>query len=322
MAPRLSTMAEILGKKTVKNSESQSQPAGVIGGATFVGPTSLKACSKCGETKTISMFSWTKTTQSRAPQCKTCAMEASRKWRSDNPDKLKAQYEKKKADYAASPEKAKAQAKAWYVANKDRSRATNKAWYEENFDMLKERDRARRAANPEQFRVWGREWRQRNHTWAVAQRKGYKKANADRVKGWNRTYVLRNQAKVVAKQYEWVRANPLRVKAHQKKWRDENPGKCAEAHSRRRNRLRVPAWSSPAAVSKLYREARRLTVATGIRHEVDHSYAVMGKTVCGLHTHQNLRVLPAKANRSKGAKLPGHLAHELWDASAKGVFHG
>jgi hypothetical protein len=39
---------------------------------------------------------------------------------------------------------------------------------------------------------------------------------------------------------------------------------------------------------------------TGIKWEVDHVVPLQGKTVCGLHWHQNWSVIPMFDNRSKG----------------------
>ena len=57
-----------------------------------------------------------------------------------------------------------------------------------------------------------------------------------------------------------------------------------------------------AAFAAIYAEAARLTKETGIPHEVDHEVPLQGINVCGLHWHENLRIVTAFVNRSKGNK--------------------
>lgn len=75
----------------------------------------------------------------------------------------------------------------------------------------------------------------------------------------------------------------------------------------------TPKWRDKKAIAAVYREAKRLTQETGIVHHVDHFYPVMGELCCGLHVHQNLRVLPASENCSKSNDHPMHDSPALFD---------
>jgi hypothetical protein len=55
-------------------------------------------------------------------------------------------------------------------------------------------------------------------------------------------------------------------------------------------------------MSRMYLEAWRLTLNTGIVHHVDHIVPLKSPTVCGLHCEANLRVLQKTDNLKKGNK--------------------
>lgn len=74
----------------------------------------------------------------------------------------------------------------------------------------------------------------------------------------------------------------------------------------------MPAWVDPVTIIPLYAESLRLTRETGVAHEVDHYYPLLGITVCGLHVPQNIRVITAAANAAKGNDLPDD--PETWPA--------
>jgi hypothetical protein len=65
----------------------------------------------------------------------------------------------------------------------------------------------------------------------------------------------------------------------------------------------MPSWAVDALIP-FYVEALRLTRETGVAHEVDHYYPLLGKTVCGLHVPGNVRVVTRGENMSKGNRLP------------------
>jgi hypothetical protein len=61
----------------------------------------------------------------------------------------------------------------------------------------------------------------------------------------------------------------------------------------------TPAWANKEAIKDIYNEAKKLTLETGIRYQVDHIIPVRHPLVCGLHVENNLRVLPADDNNQK-----------------------
>lgn len=70
----------------------------------------------------------------------------------------------------------------------------------------------------------------------------------------------------------------------------------------RRQRARsnaTPAWADIPAMRAIYRECRRLSALTGVKHHVDHVVPLTSKTVCGLHNQFNLQILPAGENLRK-----------------------
>jgi hypothetical protein len=86
-------------------------------------------------------------------------------------------------------------------------------------------------------------------------------------------------------------------------WRLEGARETASTASRHWiRRLRMPRWADRNAIAAVYREARRLSAETGVKHHVDHILPLCGKTISGLHVHQNLQPLPWFKNLSKGNK--------------------
>jgi hypothetical protein len=125
----------------------------------------------------------------------------------------------------------------------------------------------------------------------------------------------------------WRKADPIKWAKTQKAWRAKNPGKAVAYHkdagyaaqrtwnasnrdkkaayqaARTAQGLRAtPPWADPAAIAAVYVQAEQFR-ALGLDIDVDHVIPLQGKTVCGLHVANNLRVCLASDNRSKGNKL-------------------
>jgi len=135
---------------------------------------------------------------------------------------------------------------------------------------------------------------------------------------------LENPEKAKKRCVEYYEKNKDAVRAANKKWRENNVDKCKELkrtwianngdYYRARsseygavNRLLVkqatPAWANKFFIREIYHLASLRTKYLCVKHHVDHIVPINSKFVCGLHVEQNLRVIPAILNISKGNRV-------------------
>lgn len=81
---------------------------------------------------------------------------------------------------------------------------------------------------------------------------------------------------------------------------------CCRAHARAMWQAQ-PAWACPATMRAIYRRARKLN------QTVDHIVPLRHPLVCGLHTHENLRVVPLSLNLKLGNRWWEHMPDEQLD---------
>lgn len=74
----------------------------------------------------------------------------------------------------------------------------------------------------------------------------------------------------------------------------------------------TPVWADLTAIEAVYKEAAKLTRATGIKYEVDHFFPLQGNTVCGLHVLSNLRIITKTENIQKGNRVTPHTSPPQW----------
>lgn len=117
-------------------------------------------------------------------------------------------------------------------------------------------------------------------------------------------YAARSEP-VLERQKTRRESSPDHVRAIQRKSYLKAPHKAAaNCAARRASKARAtPPWADLAAIKKLYAEARRLSLETGQKFEVDHIHPLKGKTSCGLHVHWNLQIILREENRKKHNKV-------------------
>lgn len=137
---------------------------------------------------------------------------------------------------------------------------------------------------------------------AAARNRAWRAANPDGYRLWS----ANNQDRKRQACADWSASNSDRRAANYARWARENKGKVYARNAERvAAQLRAtPSWADREQIEAIYRRAVELSVATGVRHEVDHYYPLRGERVCGLHCAENLRVLTRSENARKKNRMP------------------
>lgn len=157
--------------------------------------------------------------------------------------------------------------------------------------------RAWSRSHPEIVRAMRKSWAERNperhreNRKALLARPHVKASQAKRSRKWHEE----NREKSNDNHYRWVERNPHMANA-------------AQMRRRARKLERTCAWADHDAIKKVYAEAKRLSLETGIEYHVDHVVPLAGENVSGLHVETNLQILVGRVNQSKGNRLLEDLA--------------
>lgn len=130
--------------------------------------------------------------------------------------------------------------------------------------------------------------------------------NKDRYLTQAKQWAADNKEKRRAISKAYTERNPEARKQTAAKYREENKSLYAAHDSARRTRRvnAMPAWADEAAIRAIYDECSRISKETGVKHHVDHYYPLKNELVCGLHVQDNLRIITAFDNLSKGNQIP------------------
>ena len=180
---------------------------------------------------------------------------------------------------------------AWRQANPEKAKETTQRSTAKHRDAINTRKRVRRAANPERTK------QERKASYAK-----YRNRELETMRAWKAAH--REQMRAQQRSRYW--ADPEFYRARQNGYNRLNAGKARAWRMARiaRQKRATPAWCDQVAVQVLYDVAARVTMCTGIPHEVDHIVPLRGaigrrRVVSGLHVEHNLRVVPRTVNRSK-----------------------
>lgn len=146
----------------------------------------------------------------------------------------------------------------------------------------------------------------RNTDEARAKRRADYQKNKEAYKARAKKWAAENPEKRRGIQKDHVARNPEKRSAQQKVQREKNPGYYRAHFKMRQQRKKnaIPGWADLEAIEAIYRQCQFVSRMTGVKHHVDHYFPLTSDVVCGLHVSENLRIIPATENLSKGNKLP------------------
>ena len=173
-------------------------------------------------------------------------------------------------------------------------REKHRIYYLKNRDIFIERSKLRFEAKKEEI---------------LEQNKLRYKKDKKRILAVNKLYRIKHKAEKALMDKNYYLKNIDRIKKYKsdwdKKWRATHKGEKNANTAKRFAALmkRIPKYANLEKIKEIYKEAERLTKSTGIQYQVDHIIPLQGKTVSGFHHENNLRIITAQENMSKGNRF-------------------
>ena len=120
-------------------------------------------------------------------------------------------------------------------------------------------------------------------------------------KAHNKAWLSNNKDRHKELTRKWYEENKETHLENSKKRYEADKSKALEKYYARelRTKQAMPLWADRTEIARIFRDAKKVTIETGIKYEVDHIVPITGKTVCGLHTPHNLQIITATENKRK-----------------------
>jgi hypothetical protein len=121
----------------------------------------------------------------------------------------------------------------------------------------------------------------------------------------NAKYYSENKAFFAESSLAWKRANRGKIAASARSYDRKIQARRNKIEAARRAAKiqSLPAWANEFFIAEAYDLAATRSKVLGFKWHVDHIVPLKSPIVCGLHTEQNLRVIPARENISKGNRV-------------------
>jgi hypothetical protein len=131
----------------------------------------------------------------------------------------------------------------------------------------------------------------------IAKRLSYKRE-------YYRKWRVANKDKVNQSAADWRQRNLDKARKTNRDWKKKNAAAHCALNAKRKSKLlqRTPAWADLDKIKEFYAAANSMSKNSGIEYHVDHVIPLQGKLCSGLHVENNLQILTAKENMSKGNK--------------------
>ena len=134
--------------------------------------------------------------------------------------------------------------------------------------------------------------------------KQYYEKNKDTIKQKAKEWRLFNRGQSLQVKKQHYLTNKEKYKTNARKWEKDNKEKHKQlgyfycAKRRASKKTATPPWADLDKIKQIYTMAFEMK-SNGLDVEVDHIIPLIHNDVCGLHVHQNLRIISKSENRKK-----------------------
>lgn len=131
------------------------------------------------------------------------------------------------------------------------------------------------------------------------------KNNPEKAEALSLRYRESHRKELASRTAKWYLKNKERNHRNTARWyaKNKDRGAAKSARYKLTQKLATPKWAIKFFIDEAYHLAFQRTKALGVKWSVDHIVPLKSKLVCGLHVHNNLRVIPAIDNSVKGNRV-------------------